>query len=158
MPTVYLLVLVSSLWVALSGHYTLLINAFGVVSVLTVVLLCRAMKILDAEIAPLYMTWPTLRHLPWLTWEVLKSNADVAWRVLHPKLPIAPRVIEVTAPQRSDLGRATYANSITLTPGTLTMNADGDTLTVHAISEDAAELLATGEMGRRITDLERGHV
>ena len=157
MPTVYLSFLVATLWLVLSGHYTPLLLGFGAASVALVVYLCYQMDIVDDEVAPLRMTLPTLRYVPWLTWEVLKSNLDVAKRVLNPALPISPQVIRVPADQPTALGRSTYANSITLTPGTLTMDAEEDGLLVHALTREAAEELQRGEMNRRITRLEEAH-
>ena len=157
MPTVYLTLLVSALWLLWSGHYDWLLLSFGLVSTIIVVYLCRAMNILDEEIAPLQMTIPTLRYVPWLAWAVLQSNYDVVKRVLNPKLPISPRLLKVKASQKTDLGRATYANSITLTPGTLTMDAEDGRLMVHALSREAADELAAGEMDTRITRLEKGY-
>ena len=85
---------------------------------------------------------------------MVKSSLDVVRRVLHPSLPIEPQTIRVVASQNTDLGRVTYANSITLTPGTLTVDALDDQFTVHAIDDYAAESLRSGAMDRKITDLE----
>jgi multicomponent Na+:H+ antiporter subunit E len=97
-----------------------------------------------------------LLYIPWLILEVVKSNIDVARRILDPRLPISPRVIEVQASQRRDIGRVIYANSITLTPGTVSIDTDGDRITVHALTEEAAAGLLTGEMDRRVTRFEGG--
>ena len=64
-------------------------------------------------------------------------------------MPIAPRVIKVRASQRTAVGRVLYANSITLTPGTVSINVQGDEITVHALTQKAAGDLQTGEMDRR---------
>ena len=74
--------------------------------------------------------------------------------ILHPQLPITPRVIHVPAEQRTAPGQASYANSITLTPGTISLEVSDDEIEVHALSEDAAEDLQSGEMGRRVVALE----
>ena len=157
MPTIYLFVLVSSLWLLWSGHYdSALLLGFGLLSTIAVIYLCHEMDILDDEIAPLQMTPPTLRYVPWLAWAVLKSNYDVVTRVLNPKLPISPRLVKIDASQETDLARATYANSITLTPGTLTMDAEDGRLLVHSLTREAAEELVDGEMNARIARLEEG--
>ena len=87
--------------------------------------------------------------------EIIKSNIDVTLRILDPKLRISPNVIRVRATQRSDLGRVTYANSITLVPGTVAMSVEADEITVHALTWDVAADLQRGEMDRRITAMER---
>ncbi|MEE8522316.1 MAG: Na+/H+ antiporter subunit E [Thermoanaerobaculia bacterium] len=154
MPTVQLFVLVAALWLLWSGHYTPLILTLGLGSVSLVVFLCRRMGILDREIAPFHTAGSAVRYLPWLALEVVKSSLGVIRRVLDPALPIEPQTVRVIASQRTGLGRVTYANSITLTPGTLTIDAVDDHLTVHALSDEGAADLASGRMDRKITLLE----
>lgn len=154
MPTLKLFVLVAALWLLWSGHYTPLILTLGLASVLLVVFLCRRMQILDREIAPFHTAGAAVRYLPWLALEVAKSSLDVIRRVLDPALPIAPQTVRVLASQKTDLGRVTYTNSITLTPGTLTIDAVDDHLTVHALSDEGAEDLRSGRMDRKISMLE----
>jgi multicomponent Na+:H+ antiporter subunit E len=85
---------------------------------------------------------------------VAKANADVALRILSPSKGISPRVIRVASTQRSDIARTVYANSITLTPGTISIDVSRDAITVHALSREGAEELAEGEMGERVSALE----
>jgi multicomponent Na+:H+ antiporter subunit E len=153
-PTIYVFVSVLGLWLLWSGHYTPLMNSFGVFSSLGVALLCRKLGLVDNETLPLHKTPGLLRYAPWLLWEIAKSNIDVARRILSPGLPISPRILKVKTTQKNDLFRVTYAHSITLTPGTLTIDADGDELTVHAIAAEHAEGLEEGEMDRRVTRFE----
>jgi multicomponent Na+:H+ antiporter subunit E len=77
--------------------------------------------------------------------------------ILHPKLPIEPRMMRVRASQRTALGKVIYANSITLTPGTVTVDFDeaDSTILVHALTETAHQGLLTGEMDRRVRALEK---
>jgi len=91
----------------------------------------------------------------WLGREIIKSNIDVAGRILSPRLPISPNIFTVRAGQKTDLGRVTYANSITLIPGTVAMDVDEDVITVHALTEDAAADLKRGEMNRRVCNVEK---
>ena len=84
------------------------------------------------------------------------ANLDVAKRIIDPKLPISPTLITLKPSQRGDLGRVIYANSITLTPGTVTTNLSGDTLEVHALTQEAADSLRKGDMDRRVARLEGG--
>jgi len=76
-------------------------------------------------------------------WELVTANVDVAYRVLHPKMPIDPGVVEVPLRVETDLAITTIANSITLTPGTLTMDYDGEknSLYVHSIDGSDPEAI-----------------
>jgi len=83
-----------------------------------------------------------LIYLPVFFWYVILANLDVAYRVLHPRLPIRPGIVKVKTKIKSDTGRVALANSITLTPGTLSVDMVGDTIFVHWIyvrSEDVEE-------------------
>jgi multicomponent Na+:H+ antiporter subunit E len=133
-----------------------LLLGLGLLSSLGVVLLCHRLGILDDELVPFHLTLPTLGYVPWLTLEVVRSNLDVIRRVLGGGERIDPVVVTIRTSLRGDIPRVTYANSITLTPGTLTLDAEEDRLTVHALSRDGAKDLARGEMERRIARLEGG--
>ncbi len=112
------------------------------------------MQGVDLEGAPLEVTPRALLYAPWLIWQIVRANVDVARIILHPGLPIRPHVIRVRAGQETELGRVIYANSITLTPGTVTIDLQGRDLTVHALTDEAAQGLATGEMDRRVSTTE----
>ncbi len=155
-PALNLLVVLFGMWLLWSGHYTTQLIGFGLVSCLGVVLLCWRMGIVDREALPLDLTWRTLRYIPWLTLEVVKSNIDLAKRVLSPRLPISPQLVELQATQKTDLGRITFANSITLTPSTVTIEARRDgRFVVHALAHEIAQDLRNGEMDRRVSRLEK---
>ena len=126
----------------------------GFISSASAVFLARRMGIVDAEGLPLDLVPGLLRYAPWLFGAVIRANFDVARRILHPRLPITPTVIRVPAEQRTAPGRVSYANSITLTPGTISLEVSDDEIEVHALSVDAAEDLQSGEMGRRVVALE----
>lgn len=95
-----------------------------------------------------------IKYLPWLLWEVVKANIDVVKLVLNPKMPIDPVIIKFKKPMANPLAHVILANSITLTPGTITMDLEEGVYYVHAISKEAAEALAPkegeGEMPRRV--------
>ena len=82
-------------------------------------------------------------YIVWELWQIILANFDVAYRVLHPKMPIDPSVIEFDTSLRSDLAIVTLANSITLTPGTITINIDQEKgrFQVHAIAHKPADAL-----------------
>ena len=141
-------------WLLWSGHYTSLLITFGVVSSLFVAFTAKKMYVADAEGHPVHMLFRLIFYVPWLVWAIVKSNIDIAARILNPRLPISPRVIKVKTSQKTDLGRVIYANSITLTPGTVTVDVDGDELVVHALTLGTAEDLESGDMDRRVTRAE----
>ena len=141
-------------WLLWSGHFTPLLLSFGVGSCLFVLFLSRRMNIADEEGAPILLGLRPFSYVPWLIKEVVISNFDVARRVLEPSLPIRPQMLKVKACQKGDLARVIFANSITLTPGTVSVDIQGDQITIHALSDKAAEFDETGEMDRRVTRLE----
>lgn len=149
-----LFVLLFLSWLLLSGIYTGLLLGLGVLSCLVVVAVCRRMKIVDPEGHPNHLILGMMRYIPWLLWAIVKANIDVARRILHPRLPLSPRVIQVEASQKTHLGQVIYANSITLTPGTVTIETDEGTIDVHALTRETAEDVRSGDMDRRVTDME----
>jgi multicomponent Na+:H+ antiporter subunit E len=137
-------------WLLLSGHYTPFLLAAGVASSLFIVWFSdRMMSVVDREGHPIHLTLGALTYWPWLLWEIAKSAWDVTKRILDPKLPISPVLVRLKAGQHSTVGRVIYANSITLTPGTITMELEGDDLLVHALTREGAESLKGGDMDRR---------
>jgi len=153
--SIALFFLLMSVWLLNSGHYTVLITSFGVASCLLVVWLSRRMGIVDDEGVPIHLLPRLPRYLPWIAKEVVKSNLDVSRRVLSLGRPnVSPRLFDAPTTQQSDLGRVLYANSITLTPGTVSIRVHGTKITVHAIADEVADDLLEGEMDRRVTRLE----
>jgi multicomponent Na+:H+ antiporter subunit E len=124
--------MLSAFWLVNSGHYKPLLLFFMVVSVLLVVGLCHALDVVDGESQPLNLTFTIPAYWLWLIWQVVISNIDVARRVWMGVDSISPQVIMVTADQKSDLGIVIYANSITLTPGTVSIDLEGNQISVHA--------------------------
>ena len=143
------------LWLLLSGHFhEPLLLGLGIASVAGVVFIARRMDVVDREGHPIQLSWRALLYWPWLLWEIVKANIDVARVLIKRRMPTDIAVINVRATQKSELGRVIYANSITLTPGTVTIALDDDVLTVHALTTGAAGGLNTGEMDRRVTAVE----
>ena len=152
--TLSLFILLAATWLLLSGYYTTLLLALGALSCALVVALCRRMGIIDPEGHPNHLFLGLLLYIPWLLWEICKSNIDIARRILDPKLPIAPRVIRIKTSQKTHLGQVIYANSITLTPGTVSVEVEEGEITVHALTGETAATLLEGSMDRRVTRLE----
>ena len=84
-----------------------------------------------------------LLYIPWELWQIVLANLDVAYRVLHPKMPIDPMIIEFETSLRSDFALVTMANSITLTPGTITIEVEPEKgkFWVHAVAKSPADAL-----------------
>lgn len=141
-------------WLLLSGFFVVLLLSLGVASVLFVVYISHRMDVVDEESLPLGLKLRFLSYWGWLGKEIIKANIDVAKLVLAPRLNLSPRMIKTTATQKTDLGRVVFANSITLTPGTVSIRVLDDHVLVHAITNDMADGLDEGEMDRRVTELE----
>lgn len=137
------------LWLLLSGYFEAWLLWLALASVLSIVYIAHRMDVTDHEGFPLHLGPRALIYFPWLAWEVVKSNLDVAKAILTNQ--INPQVIHVKATQDSELGRTIYANSITLTPGTVTIGLEDDGLEVHALLDETAAGVETGDMDRRVS-------
>jgi multicomponent Na+:H+ antiporter subunit E len=143
------------LWLLLSGHYVPLLLGLGVFSCVLIVWIAARMDVIDHESIPLHLGPSYLLYLCWLGKEITKANIDVAKIILNPSLPISPMMIRIPATQKSDLGTVIFANSITLTPGTVSVEIQDEGILVHAVTKEAADGLADGDMDRRVTAVER---
>lgn len=141
------------LWLLLSGHYSAFILLLGLISVALVVLIARRLDVIDQEGHPVHLTGAVLRYWPWLIKEIIVANIDVAKAILKGGDAIQPQVFTVKASQASELGHAIYANSITLTPGTLAIGLEGGEIVVHALTTASADGVKTGDMDRRVTNV-----
>jgi multicomponent Na+:H+ antiporter subunit E len=141
-------------WVALSGHCTPMLVAAGAASAVLCTLAAIRMRTVDAEGHPIELFRGAVTYFPWLAREIAKSGWAVTKLILHPRLPISPTMTVVRASQRTPIGVATYANSITLTPGTITVGVSGNELTVHALKREGALDLEAGGMDRRVSQFE----
>ena len=145
--------LLSVFWLLLSGHFTPLMLGLGLASLLLTVFLSRRMAVIDHESYPLHLSSKLPAFLVFIMREIVKANIDVIKRILSFKRDaVSPQLIEVDVALKSDLGRAMYANAITLTPGTVSIDLTEEKILVHALSKEAAEDLATGEMAKSIPD------
>lgn len=141
-------------WILLSGHSEPLLVGLGFVSCTITVFIANRMYTIDQESHPIHLSLKLPAYWLWLAWEIIKSNIAVVKLVWHPAMPISPTVVRVKASQASDLGKIVFANSITLTPGTVSMNVGNDQIEVHAITRTLAEDLQSGVMDRRVAELE----
>lgn len=148
--------LLYAFWLVLSGHYEPRLMGFGVATCALAVYLARRMDLVDKEGLPLHVGGRFWLYLPWLLKETFISNVHVAKLILNPALPIRPALVHFRASQKTDLGRALYANSITLTPGTVTIDVHGDDFLIHAITWEEVDGREEDEMDRRCTWVEQG--
>jgi len=138
-------------WLLLSGLFEPLLIALGLLSCIVVVAATGRMEVIDHEGHPIHLTWGAATYWPWLGWEILKSNWVLAKCVLSPSMPISPTVFRTKASQKTDLGLVIYANSITLTPGTVSMDVADGYILVHALTGAGAESVQEGTMDRRVS-------
>lgn len=138
------------LWAALSGHGETLIVALGVASIVAVVLFARRLDLIDHEGHPIQLAGRAPSYFLWLLWQIVLSNVAVVRHILRSRVEVDPSFVTVPSGQQSDLATVVYANSITLTPGTVTIAVEGGNLLVHALDREAAEGLREGGMARRV--------
>ncbi|TNF98631.1 MAG: DNA topoisomerase IV [Gammaproteobacteria bacterium] len=141
------------LWVLLSSHFEPLMLGLGMASVLLTLFIAIRMDVIDHESHPFHLTFHLVKYWILLFWEIIKSNFDVVLRVLGVR-PISPTVITLPVPHKTDLGRVIYANSITLTPGTVSIDVKQDCIVVHALSEEGAKELQGGYLASLIPEIE----
>lgn len=126
----------------------------GLGSCALVVLIANRMDLIDHEGHPIHLSWRAIMYFPWLLWEIIKANIDVAKVIIQPEMPIQPNVFRVKASQLDELGHAIYANSITLTPGTVALDLYDGTVEVHALTKAAQDGVETGEMDAKVVAME----
>jgi multicomponent Na+:H+ antiporter subunit E len=134
-------------WVVLSGHFTALNLVLALLSSAAVTFLNRDIEAVSRllRVAPAF-----LGYLPWLLKEIVVANLQVARVVLDPALPIDPVVVRFKAPLSQDLALMTLGNSITLTPGTITLDVEDREFVVHALTTRAGADLVEGSMAQRV--------
>ncbi len=140
-------------WLVLSGHFEPFLLTLGVGSVLLVAWFVRRMDRVDHEVALLKPTPGLLGYLAWLLWSVIKANIDLARRIWDPQLPVHPVWDRLDTRVVTAVETTLYANSITLTPGTLTTDVCDGHFLIHAVTQEGLDELRQGEMERRILRL-----
>ena len=131
-----------ALWLVLSGHPTPLHLVQGALSAALVAYLNRDLELLSAFVrsSPRFLV-----YVPWLLKEIVVANVQVVRIVLHPQLPVDPSVVRFRTRLTGDLALTTFANSITLTPGTITVDVEGSEVVVHALTRQGPEAFASME-------------
>ena len=144
-------------WVLLSGHYTAFLLGAGALGAIAIAYAGRIFGYADGEGHPVELTLAGVRYWPWLIVEIAKSALAVSRIILTPSLPVAPQIVRLKAGPETAVGMATLANSITLTPGTISIDTDRHHhwIVVHALTGDGVAGLEAGDMDRRVTRFEQ---
>lgn len=144
-----------TLWIMLSGHFSGQFLLLGLVSCCLVVWLSWRMRLGSRSGVKYPHIWRTLEYAGWLAREIFINNINVARIILDPRLPIRPVLFVATAGQKTDLGRVMFANSITLTPGTIAIEitGQGDRILVHALHDELSWGAESCEMDARVCAL-----
>ncbi len=153
--TLFAALMLASVWIVWSWHFEPLILGFGVVAVISTIVVARRLQGVDIEGMPLELGLRLLVYIPWLVGQVIKANLQTARLILHPKLPVRPHLIRVAASQRTSLGRVIYANSITLTPGTITLDLRDGVLLVHCLDDKMASQEGSSDAASMVGWLEK---
>ena len=141
-------------WLLMSGHYTVLITSLGVLSCLLCVYLTIKGNFLDNETIPIYFFPRLIQYTIWLIKEIFISNITTAKVILFQSEE--PELFSVKVTQKTNEGKVTYANSITLTPGTVTTQIKNNVFEVHALTKEFGDDVRGSEMDRMVTWLEKG--
>lgn len=152
-PSGTLIVVLAAFWLLLSGRIGLQYLVFMAVSVAIVAALNPDRPLGQADPSRgrgasgrLQAAVHLVRYLVWLVWNVVRANVDVAYRILHPKMPIDPRLMTFRTDLRHGAARVLVANSITLTPGTVTIDLVDDTYLVHALHPETAGAVVSASL------------
>lgn len=144
-----LILVLVALWLGLSGIYTPLLLTLAAISIAISVVLAARLETVDKEGAPYARLPQILSYWVWLVVEIFKANWPVIKACVSANLDINPALVKVKTRCESDLAKTIFANSITLTPGTVTVEVEGDKLLVHALFEEAATPESFAEMDER---------
>ena len=143
------------LWLSLSGYFNFLQVSFGLVSTFFVVWFTYHLNLLTTDGARSQILRGYPLYLLWLTWEIIVSNILLAKIILAPKMVLHRQIVHTKANQSSDLAKAIYANSITLTPGTLTVDLNSEGFVVHSMAKTFTDDIRSDKMNDRVAKLEK---
>lgn len=147
-----LLLLLVAAWMLWSGIYKPLLLWLGAFSCLLSLYVARRVGFFERATG-VHLIHRLPRYSMWLLAEIVKSSLEVVRVVLDPKLPISPTVVTIEAQPKDEVGQVVLANSITLTPGTVTLDAFDDRLLVHCLTKEGAEAIRAGDANRRAAEL-----
>lgn len=153
---IILVVALAAIWLLLSGYFDKpLLLGFGAASVLFSAWLAKRAGVLDREGVPGGVFPGILGYMVWLTFEIGKANLIVARQALAVEPKLSPKLFRVPNQPRSIVGKVIFGNSITLTPGTVTIDLQEDEILVHGLTEGLADIEGIRAMGERVAKIER---
>lgn len=126
----------------------------GVLSCLFVTVLAIQLKIYSTQHHRLKINLRLPLYIPWLLKEIIKSNIHVARCILSAKLPIQPQTLRIKPSQKTNAALAVHANSITLTPATISVEISEHEIFVHALTDISAQGIMAGEIDQQVSKLE----
>ena len=140
-------------WLLWSWLFKPLVLVLGALSCVLVVYIVYRMDYFRSEHFALRFGPRFVAYWVWLIREIFASSIAVARIILSPDLPISPRTIDIKSKTDNPISQTIYANSITLTPGTLALDVHEGVIKVHTLTQDAADELMSGAMERRVSRL-----
>ncbi|OUR87265.1 cation transporter [Gammaproteobacteria bacterium 42_54_T18] len=152
--TINLFLMLAAFWLLNSGHYSVLMLSLGLGSIVLILFIAHRMDVVDHESQPVHLSTKLPSYFFWLLKELILANISVVKHIWLGNSSISPTLTTVKASQKTDVGKVIYANSITLTPGTIAVDLVGDKIMVHALLEENIQALETGEMNRRVCQVE----
>ena len=149
-----LFILLAILWWILSGYTKVLLLSLGLFSVALTVFISHRMDVIDSESHPTHISFKLFVYWLHLLREIVVSNIAMVTLILSPRPNIDPRIIRVAIRQKTDLGKVVLGNSITLTPGTVTLDFNNfeDEIEVHALNPSFAEDVLAGALDKRVPE------
>lgn len=142
-------------WLLWSGIYTPLLLALGLGSCILTLLYAHRVRYFDGDVFSLHLMPRLPRYWGWLMIEIVKSSVSVARIIIQRHMPINSTVVEIEAESPDAISQVILGNSITLTPGAVTLDVYDGKLLVHCLTADGAESLLSGEFSRRAAALTR---
>ena len=155
-------IILFAFWILLSGNFDAFHLTLGVISTLVVTFWTGDMLVIDSKLpigARLALLWRFTLYTLWLLWQIVIANFHVVYVALHPKMDdiLEPQMVEFKTELKTDLAKFVLANSITLTPGTVTVRIEDGIFLIHALTDHTAAGVP-GDMEKRIQQIfERNH-
>ena len=155
-------IILFAFWILLSGNFDAFHLTLGVISTLVVTFWTGDMLVIDSKLtigARLALLWRFALYTLWLLWQIVIANFHVVYVALHPKMDdiLEPQMVEFKTELKTDLAKFVLANSITLTPGTVTVRIEDGVFLIHALTDHTAAGVP-GDMEKRIQQIfERNH-
>lgn len=146
-------VVLSIFWLLLSGFIEPLLLSFGVISVVIVLFILKRMDKVENEPGQIGTSIRLIRYTPWLIGQIFSSAIHVTKLIWGSPDKVSPAIAKINAKDVPASSRVLYANSITLTPGTLSVDLDENEVTVHALHRSSIDVLKEGQMEKKITGI-----